>query len=96
MLNLIATGVDWVFPSVRAAKLFKHGINVTNSTNPLIFTKNITLIVVDCCTPPPVRLAEHCVAAGSLIVASVVSPNPVTIGSIGSAFHVITDIYDKC
>ena len=93
MLNLIAAGISWVFPSGRAVKLLKNGINVSNSTNLLIFTKNITLIVVDCCTPPPVRLAAHCVAAGSLIVASVVSPNPVTIGS---AVHVITDIYENC
>ena len=93
MLNFIAAGAYYLFPGARTIKLFKNGINVTNSTNPLILTKNITLIVVDCCTPPPVRLAAHCVAAGSLIVASVVSPNPVTIGS---AIHVITDIYENC
>ena len=93
MLSLIAAGASYLFPGARTIKLFKNGINVTNSTNPLILTKNITLIVVDCCTPPPVRLAAHCVAAGSLIVASVVSPNPVTIGS---AIHVITDIYENC
>ena len=93
MLNLIAAGISWVFPGGRVVKLFKNGINVSNSTNPLIFTKNITLIVVDCCTLPPVRLAAHCVAAGSLIVASVISPNPMTRGS---AVHVITDIYENC
>ena len=89
MLNLIAAGATYLFPGGRALKLVKDGINVTNSTNP----KNITLIVVDCCTPPPVRLAAHCVAAGSLIAASVVSPNPVTIGS---AIHVVTEIYESC
>lgn len=40
-----------------------------------------------------IRLAAHCVAAGSLIAASVVSPNPVTIDS---AIHVITEIYENC
>lgn len=86
MLDLIAAGATYLFPGGRALKLVKDGINVTNSTNPLILTKNITLIVVNCCTPLPVRLAAHCVAAGSLIAASVVSPNPVTIGS---AIHVV-------
>lgn len=93
MLNLIAAGATYLFPGGRALKLVKDGINVTNSTNPLILTKNITLIVVDCCTPPPVRLAAHCVGAVSLIAASVVSPNPVTIGS---AIHVVTEIYENC
>ena len=93
MLNLIATGASYLFPGGRALKLVKNGINITNSTNPLILTKNITLMVVDCCTPPPVKLAAHCLAAGSLIVASCVSPNPVTISS---AIHVATEIYDNC
>ena len=77
MLDLIVAGATYVFLGGRALKLVKDGINVTNSTNPLILTKNITFIVVDCCTPPPVRLAAHCIAAaaGSLIAASVVSPN---------------------
>lgn len=92
MLNLIAADATYLFPGGRALKLVKDGINVTNSTNPLILAKNITLIVVDCCTPPPVRLAAHCVAAESLIAASVVSPNPVTIGS---AIHVVTEIYEN-
>ena len=64
MLNLITAGATYLFPGVRALKLVKDGINVTNSTNPLILTRNITLIVVDCCTPSPVRLTAHCVAAG--------------------------------
>lgn len=93
MLNLIAAGATYVFPGGRALKLIKGGVNVTNSTNPLILAKNITLIVVDCCTPLPVRLAAHCAAAGSLVVASVVSPNPVTIGS---AIHVVTELYENC
>ena len=93
MLNLFAAGATYLFPGGRALKLVKDGINVTNSINPLILTKNITLIVVDWCTPPSVRLAAHCVAAGSLIVASVVSPNPATIGG---AIHVVTEIYENC
>ena len=93
MLNLIAAGATYLFPGGRALKLVKDGINVTNSTNPLIFTKNITLIVVDCCTPPPVRLAAHCVAVGWLIAASVINPNPVIIGS---AINVVLEIYENC
>ena len=93
MLKLIAAGASYLFPGARSLKLFKYGHKVTNSTNPLIITKNITLIVVDCCTPPPVRLAAHCVAAGSLIAASVVSPNLITLGS---AIHIVTEIYENC
>lgn len=52
MLNLITAGATYLFPGGRALKLVKNGINISNSTNPLILTKNITLTVVDCCTPP--------------------------------------------
>ena len=92
MLNVIVTAVGYVFPGGRALKLVKSGINVTNSTNPLLVTKNITLVVIDCCAPPPVSLAVHCIATGSMIAASVVSPNPVTIGS---AIHMVTEIYEN-
>ena len=93
MLDLIGAGASYIFPGVRAIKLVRDGINVTNSTNPLILTKNITLIVVDCCAPLPVRLVAHCVGAGSLIAVSIMSPNPVTIGS---AIHLVTEIYENC
>ena len=92
MLDLIAEGAAWLFPGVQTAKLIKSGVNVTSSTRLLVFIKNITLVIVDCCTPPPVKLAAHCVAAGSLIVASVINPNSITIGS---AIHVVTEIYDN-
>jgi len=90
MLNLI---VKAVFPGGRALKLIKKGLNITNSTNPLVLGKNITLIVVECCAPPPLKLAAHCVAATSLVTASVISPSPFTIGS---AIHIITDLYENC
>ena len=93
MLNLIATGATYLFPGGRILKLVRNGINITNSTNPLVLTKNVTLLVVDCCTPPPIRLAAHCVAAGGLVAASIVAPNPVTVGS---AIHVVTEIYENC
>lgn len=93
MLNLITASATYLFPGGRALKLIKTGINVTNSTNPLTLTKTITLTILDCCAPPPIRLAVHCVGAGTVIASSVVSPNPVTIGS---AVHLITEIYDNC
>ena len=83
----------YIFPGGRALKLIKHGINITNSTNPLSVTKNLTLTVIDCCSPPPVRLAAHCIAATALVAASVTSPTPVTIGS---AIHLINELYEKC
>ena len=91
MLNLITTKATYLFPGGRTLKLVKNGINISNSTNPLILTKNITLTVVGCCTPPPVRFLAHCVGVGAVIAASVASPNPVTIGS---AIHLVSEIYE--
>jgi len=93
MLDLILRSSPYLFPGGRALKLVKNGVNTINSTNPLILTKNITLTVLDCCAPPPLRLAAHCVGVGALITASVVSPNPVTVGS---AIHLVTEIYEQC
>ena len=93
MFHLITIGISYLFLGVRALKLFKNGVNLTNSTNPLMVTKNITLTVLDCCAPPPVRLVAHCIGAGAVIAASVASPNPITIGS---AIHLISEIYDNC
>ena len=93
MYQIIAGAATYLFPGGRTLKLIKNGVNITNSTNPLIITKNVTLTVVDCCAPPPVRLAFHCTAVVATIGASIVAPNPVTIGS---AVHLVTEIYDNC
>lgn len=93
MFDFITTGATYLFPGGRTLKLIKSGVNITNSTNPFTVTKNITLTVLDCCAPPPIRLAAHCISAGAVIAASVASPNPVTIGS---AVHLISEIYDNC
>jgi hypothetical protein len=93
MLDLIASGATVLFPAGRALKLVKNVVGITNSTNPLVLTKNITLTILDCCAPPPVRLVGHCVAAVALIGASVAAPNPVTIGS---SIHIVTELYDLC
>ena len=93
MLTIITAAVSYVFPSFRLFKLAQAGINVTTSSNPLILTKNITLAVIDCCTPPPVRLAAHCVGTVAVVGASIVSPNPITVCS---TLHLVTEIYDQC
>jgi len=93
MLGLITGSLSYMFPGGQALKLIKGGVNVTNSSNPLILAKNITLTVVDCCSPLPIRLAAHCIGAGAVIPASIASPNPVTIGS---AIHLVKEIYEKC
>jgi len=38
-------------------------------------------------------LTIHCIGAVAVIVASVAAPNPVTVGS---AIHLVTEIYDNC
>jgi len=93
MLPIITEAVNYVFPGFRIFKLAKAGINITTSSNPLILTKNITLTVIDCCTPPSVRLAAHCVGTVAVLGASIVSPNPLTVGS---ALHLVTEIYEQC
>ena len=93
MWNLVSTGLTYMFPGGRTLKLVRNGVNITNSSNPLVLAKNITLTVADCCLPPPARLVAHCVGAGAIIAASVASPNPVTIGS---AIHLVAEIYEDC
>jgi hypothetical protein len=93
MFDLIASGANLIFPGARALKLVKAGVTVTNSTNPLVLAKNITLTVLDCCAPPPVSLAFHCISAVALIGASIAAPNPVTVGS---SIHLVSELYDRC
>lgn len=85
--------LDYVFPLFRIRKLATRGFQISNSTNPLLIAKNVTLTVVECCAPPQINLVVQCVAAAATIAASVVSPNPFTIGS---AIHLLTEIYDEC
>ena len=54
--------------------------------------KNITLTVFDYCAPLPVRIVAYCLGASVVIRVSVTSPNHITIGS---AIHLITEIYDN-
>jgi len=58
--------LDNLFPVLRAIKLLRTSANLTNSTSPLVIAKNITLAIVDCCTPPPVRLVAHCFSVAAL------------------------------
>ena len=89
----ISPTFTYLFPGGRMLKLVKGGVNVTNSTNPFVLTKNITLTIIHWCAPPPVRLVAHCVSAGALIGDSVVAPNPVTVGS---SIHILAEIYENC
>ena len=82
-----------IFPLGRAVKVIRTGYNVTNSTNPLTIGANITLIVLECCAPPPVRLAVTCVAFAAVLTSAVMAPNPV---SVGATAHFMGEIYDKC
>ena len=47
MIGLISESFTYLFPGGRALKLIKNGVNITNSSNVLILTKNITLTVID-------------------------------------------------
>ena len=89
MLKLIS----YVFPGVWTATLYKKALNVTSLTNPITLSKNVTLVVIDCCASPPLRLTAHYLSAALLLAASCVMPNSITFGSF---IHVITEIYENC
>jgi len=63
MLGSIVSGIGIVFPAGRTMRLVKNAINITIYANPVILTKNITLTILDCCTPPLAHLAGHCVTS---------------------------------
>jgi len=69
-----------------------NGVKITNSSSPILVAKNITLTVVKCCRPPPLRLVAHGVAAAAPITTEVVSPNPYTVGMV---IHLFSEIYDE-
>ena len=79
-----------VFPFMRVFKLVRYGVNITNSTNPITVVSNVTLTVLDCCCPAPLRLAATCAASTD---SAAVEPNPVLVGA---AIHFANEIYDKC
>lgn len=82
-----------MFRVVRAVKLIKAGANITESSNPILLAKNVTLTVVDCCYPLPLslKLATNCISVCSLIGYSIAAPNPFTIRL---AIHMIAEIYE--
>jgi hypothetical protein len=82
-----------IFPLGRIVKVVRSGYNVTNSTNPLSIGANITFTVLECCAPPPLRLAVICVSFAAALTSTVMSPNPV---SLGATVHFMGEIYDKC
>lgn len=75
---------------MRIAKLVRYGTKITNSTNPIVVVGNITLTVIDYCSPPPIRLAATCVAFTASLACSATTPNPVTIGVTA---HFANEIY---
>jgi hypothetical protein len=82
-----------MFPHYLLVTLIRNGVKIPNLTSPLLIRKNITLTIIDCCASPPVRLTVQCVAASLLSVVSVISSNPITIGS---AIPIVTEIYENC
>lgn len=81
-----------LFPLGRLIKVARSGYKITNSTNPLTVASNITLTVLECCAPPPLRLAVTCVTFGVVLTSALVAPNPV---SVGAAAHFMGEIYDQ-
>lgn len=82
-----------VFPFMRVVKLVRYGSKITNSTNPITVVGNITLTIVECCCPPPIRLAAACTAFAASAASATIAPNPI---SVGAAVHFANEIYEKC
>jgi len=82
-----------IFPLGRLVKIFRSGCKVTNSTNPLTIGANVTLTVLECCAPPPVKLAVTCVTFGAALTSTLMAPNPI---SLGATVHFMSEIYDNC
>ena len=72
--------------------MIKNGVNIINLSNPIILAKNITLTIIGCYTSPYIRLTVHYIGAGAFIIASIRSPNPVTVDS---AVHLVMEIYEQ-
>jgi hypothetical protein len=66
-----------LFPLGWIIKVVRSGYKVTNSTNPVMIGANVTLTVLECCAPPPVRLAVACVIFGAALTSTLMEPNPV-------------------
>lgn len=90
MLNLILAGAGYLFPASRILNLSRNGINMTSSTNPVILSKNVTLMVIDCCSFYLLKLIAYCVMASSLIGVSLLIFDLITVGL---AIHVTTEIH---
>lgn len=74
-------------------KLPKNGVKITNSSNLLIISKNVTLTVLDCCLPSPICLIDHCVDTALVIEASLINPN---FAMISRVIHLVSEIYENC
>jgi len=81
------------FPAVRTSQLLYKTGKLVNSSDPLLLTTNITLTVVECCCPPPLRLASQCLSIVTLVGASWAFSNPTTIGCTVS---LLSGLYFKC
>ena len=92
MFDLLVGGLNYVFLGGRVLKLVKNRVDITNSTNPAILIININITVIDCCALPPVRLIAYCLGTSAIIVTFISSPSLVTIGS---AIHLVAEIYDN-
>ena len=95
LINNPAIGVvgPQVFPFMRVVKLVRNGVKFTNSTNPITVVGNVSLTVIECCAPPPVRLVATCAAFAASAASSAVAPNPI---SVGATVHFATQIYKNC
>ena len=92
MLEIFSLG-KILFPAGKTINLLKSAQNITNSTNPMRLAGNISVTIIDCCTPPPYRLAFHCLAQTSLIFMSISNPAPTVVGC---TLAIADELYKEC
>ena len=70
-----------MLPGGRALKLVKGGINITNSTNEFVLTRNIPLIML---------------AYSILLPVSLVFSYAGVVATVGYTICLVTEIYENC
>lgn len=81
MFQVFSGITTYLLPGDQALKVVKGAINIINSTNKFVLTKNITLIMLAYSILLPVSLVFSC--AGVVV-------------TLGYTIYLVTEIYESC
>lgn len=84
----------YLFPAGRLVKLSKTVIKNSESSDPIVMAKNLTMTVLDCCSSNSgLKIAIKCTSGITLFSTLIVSPNPITFGA---CLNMLSEIYEDC